>query len=669
MCGYGNTIQLHSSTELLSAYCYTNVTTETSLIGLLRWRVPNKTDDVIQAAATGDESLGLVVASIALAALVAAVGRWAVAQSRRISVLETAAQQQLKGQPQCGGVAALPAASGPVPQPHSRNTLYGRTAAEEAAGVQPSNYSFPPGDCRRFGYDPSGSSDSADAINMALRVPGQALLVEGVALISSPITLRSHSSLVGVGSGPYNEHDPVRGSVLRPVASFVGPAAVVLDPATEGTQAYINGVGLSNFCVDMTAVTQRKMIGIQVLSAADPGVFQNLKVMNQDTGHFVYVGQSANKGALQSEGIIFDNLLCLSLGIDPPNADAGVIVEASNEIHFRSGKVDRRSNGQHFPGSAGMLVRPSASGVTVNAMTSSQMSYAGWETGKKVVSSPTAGQGPRWIRCNYCTFEGPRYGFAVFGAKGRPSQFCSAIGNRQQTACGDQPAVLYLGPFCCNGTFEQDEDPGFHPMGAGPEHTVYAAANSEGNTISCGASVRDLGIRNLVLGRDPSGALSVLALDVKTIIAQPLQTPHLTNNWVQFSCDAGTLFPLRFAQSLDLTFRVIVVVGSASNRSAVGFWLDPLRCVHLQGHVAQGTLHTPVFTLPLGLRPAKDKSFAVALRPNAASAIPLAEANASVGCRGSVGSVVRVSQAGDVVVDAGSNKWVALDGVSFRAGD
>ena len=47
----------------------------------------------------------------------------------------------------------------------------------------------------------------------------------------------------------------------------------------------------------------------------------------------------------------------------------------------------------------------------------------------------------------------------------------------------------------------------------------------------------------------------------------------------------------------------------------------------------------------------------------------LAEADASAGCRGSVGSVVRVSQAGGVVVDAGSNKWVALDGVSFRAGD
>jgi hypothetical protein len=39
MCGYGGSIQLADG-SLLTAYCYTNVTTETSLIGLLRWRVP-----------------------------------------------------------------------------------------------------------------------------------------------------------------------------------------------------------------------------------------------------------------------------------------------------------------------------------------------------------------------------------------------------------------------------------------------------------------------------------------------------------------------------------------------------------------------------------------------------------------------------------------------------
>jgi hypothetical protein len=378
------------------------------------------------------------------------------------------------------------------PAAGSRNTMFGRTAAEFTAGVLPTDYSYPPGDCRRFGYDPTGKLDSTAAINTALRVPGQAFLSSGVAKVSSSILMRSNTCLCGEGSGPYNQWATCRGSQIRPTANFSGGAVIVLDPATESTSssgpgegAYINGVGLSCFCVDMTAVTNQKLVGIQVLSAADPGVFLNLKVMNQDTGNFVVIGQSTNTKALQSEGVVFDNLLCLSLSIDPPNADPGIIVEASNEVHFKNGKVDRRSNGNHYPGSCAMLVRPSlVGGVSVNALTSTEMSYAGFETGKKVISSPTAGQGPRWIRCNFCTFEGPRYGFAVSGeylpqnckfdfliqskqlldeqcmrtragAKGRPSQFCSAVGNRQQTACGDQPAVLLLGDYCCNGTFEQ----------------------------------------------------------------------------------------------------------------------------------------------------------------------------------------------------------------------
>jgi hypothetical protein len=560
-----------------------------------------------------------LLALLAVAVTVA----WVAKLSRRLAALEAAASE---------GKQPLPSEPDPTatPQPGSRNTLYGRTATEATVGVQPTDFAYPPGDCRRFGADPSGKVDSTMAINTALRVPGEVLLCEGMFVVSAPIRLRSYSSLVGVGSGSYDQHDATRGSQIRPSAAFQGAAAVILDPATEGKGAYINGVGLRRFWVDMTAVTQRKLIGIQVLSAADPAVFLDLKVMNQDTGHFVYVGQSANAGALQSEGVVFDCLLCLSLSIDPPNADAGIIVEASNEIHFKNGKVSRRSNRAQYPGSTGLLVRPSASGGrTVNDLTSSQMSYAGWETGKKVVSSSTAGQGPRWIRCNYCMFEGPRYGFAVFGAEGRPSQFCSAIGNRQQTTYGDQPAVIYIGDYCCNGTFEQDEEPGYHPSGAGPEYTVFCSDKSEANTVRASphSGVRDRGIDNLVFGRDPSGALSVATLSTRTISAQPLQKPGaLTNGWVQYS---------------------------ATNRSAVGFWLDPLRCVHLQGHIARGHLHEPVFTLPLGLRPAKDKTFAVAGAPS----------------KDGGGSVVRISQAGAVCVDSGSNAWLSLDGVSFRAGD
>ena len=260
----------------------------------------------------GDCAEALAAASLGVLLLALVVGGCVVA--RRLEALEAT-------------VVAAAAAHTSKPA-DVRNTVYSRTTAEATAGVTPVDLSFPPGDCRRFGYDPSGLRDSTAAINEALRVPGEAFLCEGVAAVSAPILLRANSSLVGVGSGPYNQQDPVRGSQLRPSPAFHGASVVVLDPATEGASHYINGVGLRNFCVDMTAVAQRRLIGIQVLSAADPGLFVDLKVMNQDTGQFVYVGQSANKGALQSEGIVFDNLLCLSLGIDPPNADPGVSTQA-----------------------------------------------------------------------------------------------------------------------------------------------------------------------------------------------------------------------------------------------------------------------------------------------------------------------------------------------------
>ena len=92
-----------------------------------------------------------------------------------------------------------------------------------------------------------------------------------------------------------------------------------------------------------------------------------------------------------------------------------------------------------------------------------------------------------------------------------------------QTTYGDQPAVIYIGDYCCNGTFEQDEDPGYHPHGAGPECTVFCSAKSEANTVRAGRGVGDLGIGNLVLGRDPSGALSVATLSTRAITTQPLQ--------------------------------------------------------------------------------------------------------------------------------------------------
>ena len=189
------------------------------------------------------------------AATIALLLPWLLMQKRRLNNLE-ASLQVLYQQVPCATLAdkspksqaasayVVPLQGMQLPQPGFRNTIYGRTPAEQAAGVSPTNFTFPPGDCRRFGYDPTGIHDSTAAINNALRVPGEAFLCEGVAKISSPIRLRSNATLAGVASGPYNEHDPVRGSQIRPSASFQGAAVVVLDPVTEGRDvAYINGVG------------------------------------------------------------------------------------------------------------------------------------------------------------------------------------------------------------------------------------------------------------------------------------------------------------------------------------------------------------------------------------------------------------------------------------------
>ena len=102
----------------------------------------------------------------------------------------------------------------------------------------------------------------------------------------------------------------------------------------------------------------------------------------------------------------------------------------------------------------------------------------------------------------------------------------------------DQPESTAL--FCCiciQGTFEQDEEPGYHLVGKNPEYTVYATAKSEANTIRASphSGVRDLGLDNLVIGRDPKGALSVGTLSAHTIQAQKLVVPtQLKNSCAQY---------------------------------------------------------------------------------------------------------------------------------------
>jgi hypothetical protein len=88
------------------------------------------------------------------------------------------------------------------------NLLYPRTAAEISAGVTPTDYSYPPGDVRRYGADPSGISDATTAINNALTVAAQgaALGYGGIVFfpagyfhVSGLLTIPQYCRFIGSG--------------------------------------------------------------------------------------------------------------------------------------------------------------------------------------------------------------------------------------------------------------------------------------------------------------------------------------------------------------------------------------------------------------------------------------------------------------------------------------
>lgn len=65
------------------------------------------------------------------------------------------------------------------------STGYAPTAAENAAGVAPTNMQYLPGDVRRYGADPTGAIDSTGAIQCALNIAQDVYLPAGSYLISS----------------------------------------------------------------------------------------------------------------------------------------------------------------------------------------------------------------------------------------------------------------------------------------------------------------------------------------------------------------------------------------------------------------------------------------------------------------------------------------------------
>lgn len=97
------------------------------------------------------------------------------------------------------------------------------------------------------------------------------------------------------------------------------------------------------------------------------------------------------------------------------------------------------------------------------------------------------------------------------------------------------------------------------------------------------------------------------------------QTPSFQNGWVNY----------------DTTY------------NAAGYFKDSLGIIHLRGLVKNGS--GVLFTLPAGYRPPRRELFAVATHPN------------------TVGRIDILAD-GQVLMVSGSNLWISLDGITFKAG-
>lgn len=357
-----------------------------------------------------------------------------------------------------------------------------------------------------FGAKGDGVNDDGPAINAAITAltrGGKVLLPAGTCSTASTILLKPGVIIQGEGSGAYDSaaSEP---SIIKPVAGF-SPANVILaDPANVGAGAIISGVSLRDLTIDMANITSDGKIAIKLLSVSNAGPFQNIQVLRQDTGQYVYIGRSANVGALLSDGITFYDLYTLSSSIDPANSNPGVIIEESNEITFLGArtKIQRRSNGAFASGSVGILVR-SVGGSGVNAVNIDGAAVAGYETCVKTAYTGGGGEAPRWVRVTKCTFETYRYGIHLDGASGKLSQFCLTLGNRFISPFGSNPRAILMG-YCANSTVFEDE--------VASSRGIEMTSDSTGNVVhSQPVGVIDAGTNNLSLGRGSTG----LGLDVK----------------------------------------------------------------------------------------------------------------------------------------------------------
>lgn len=161
--------------------------------------------------------------------------------------------------------------------------LWPQTAVELAASVTPSNYAYPPGDCRRYGVVGNGSTDDSVALSRALSVQQDVFIPAGLnVLVTSGVSLQWDGQTL-YGSG-WDSQITCNGTAINAVTLSGRTRGTVRDlfiaytgTATSGLNGSAVFIGSSsNYCMVSRCRLQAIRGGVTINTGTNSWVLDNL---------------------------------------------------------------------------------------------------------------------------------------------------------------------------------------------------------------------------------------------------------------------------------------------------------------------------------------------------------------------------------------------------------
>ena len=420
-----------------------------------------------------------------------------------------------------------------------------------------------------FGAKGDGIIECAAAINKTIQnFKGKIKLSTGRYIISETIILSNNTILEGNGSGPaFRTKSYGEVTAIEPSSSFQGDRVISADPKDYSLNAYyIYGCCIKNLAIDCINIANNTKTIIALMSVTNTDIFENIKVVNNNTNIALWIDESSNTNGMDPDGIIVSDFYCLSL--DSEYKDLATlplaIIGVCNEVSIRDSKFQRCGN-PNISDSVALLINAKANGRTgkaSNGITIDSCSFTEAEAGVKLVGNTTDANGPRYVRIVNCTWEYCKYPILTKSDSiNDPVQFCNfGPGNRVNTI-PSEGIHIKMESYSSN-------------------NVLYLTDNMK---VECATE----NTSNIIIGGSEQSVIN-----------------GNTNLWIRN--DLGSIKLNHTSSWNNLTLGSGWINASPSNRNIAQYQLYNDK-VNLRGYLTAGSFGYPnyIFTLPEGARPKK----------------------------------------------------------------